>query len=79
MLPLGEIKRIELRGGGEMTLSPGRGFDLGAGQGQSLSAPVTGGEVGLILDGRGRPIAFPDNTSARQESARSWATSLDLY
>ncbi|WP_417851609.1 glutamate mutase L [Thalassoglobus sp.] len=40
----------------KVELNPTRGFDLGNGAGKSLEATVRGGTVGLILDGRGRPI-----------------------
>ncbi|QDT31431.1 glutamate mutase L [Thalassoglobus polymorphus] len=40
----------------KVELNPSRGFDLGNGAGKSVEATVRGGTVGLILDGRGRPI-----------------------
>lgn len=40
----------------KVELHPARGFDLGRGRGKSVEASVRGGSVGLILDGRGRPI-----------------------
>lgn len=47
-LGIDETARVELR--------PARGFDLGNGKGKPVEATVRGGTVGLILDGRGRPI-----------------------
>jgi len=40
----------------EATFIPHRRLDLGAGKGKQVKRQVTGGEVGLILDARGRPL-----------------------
>ncbi|MCA8997904.1 MAG: glutamate mutase L [Planctomycetaceae bacterium] len=55
---VGELKTLPLGIGetAEVRLEPARGFDLGAGPGQPLSATVRGGTVGILLDGRGRPL-----------------------
>ncbi len=53
-LGIGETARVELM--------PARGFDLGNGTRKPVEATVRGGTVGLILDGRGRPI-WPETTS----------------
>ncbi|TWT57995.1 hypothetical protein KOR42_13630 [Thalassoglobus neptunius] len=54
----GEQVIFPLKGGetAEVTITPGRGLDVGAGKGKSVSRTVKGGTVGLILDGRGRPL-----------------------
>ncbi|WP_437226694.1 glutamate mutase L [Planctomicrobium sp. SH661] len=44
----------------QIELEPMRGFDLGNGPGKRVTATVRGGTVGLILDGRGRPL-WPDH------------------
>ncbi|TEU08551.1 methylaspartate mutase [Candidatus Bathyarchaeota archaeon] len=64
-LPLGadESARIEV--------SPTRRFDVGAGRGRRLEATVTGGENGVIIDARGRPIVIP-----AKETLSVWAESL---
>jgi hypothetical protein len=61
----------------ELTLEPGRQWDLGAGPGQALSASVRGGVVGLVLDARGRPIQLADDDRLGQVSA--WQRALNLY
>lgn len=48
----------------ELEIVPSRGVDVGEGRGRSRAATVNGGVVGLILDGRGRPLAFPPDTAA---------------
>jgi hypothetical protein len=60
-------------------LAPARGVDVGAGPGASLSVELEGGEVGLILDGRGRPIELPADAAARVAALESWNAALDLY
>jgi len=40
----------------EATFTPHRRLDLGAGRGKQVKMRVQGGEVGLILDARGRPL-----------------------
>jgi uncharacterized protein (TIGR01319 family) len=65
-IPLGadESARIEVR--------PMRRFDVGNGKGRVLEAEVTGGENGIIIDARGRPIEIPEE----KEALAAWAESL---
>jgi hypothetical protein len=60
-------------------LEPARGVDVGAGPGAPLSTELEGGEVGLILDGRGRPIELPADAAARVAALESWNAALGLY
>ncbi|MEE2754841.1 MAG: glutamate mutase L [Candidatus Latescibacterota bacterium] len=78
-LAVGEFKQMALTGEAEVTLSPARGFEVGAGKGQEVTLSLVGGEVGLIFDGRGRPIVFPDTASTKHEATRGWSSSLNLY
>lgn len=57
----GEIKRIDIPPDKEIEIvaTPVRGLDLGAGSGKAITKKVKGGQAGLILDARGRPIIFP--------------------
>ncbi len=61
----------------EVTLQPARGFDIGAGKGRPHTITATGGTVGLIIDARGRPLAFPDG-AARIARLREWLTAMGL-
>lgn len=65
-LPLGQT--------GRLTLKPRLGVDVGAGPGRARARPieVDGGVVGLILDGRGRPLTFPTDEAQRLEAAQRW-------
>ncbi|MDP6777761.1 MAG: glutamate mutase L, partial [Candidatus Latescibacteria bacterium] len=80
-LTAGELRRFPLVEGetAEAVVMPSRRWDAGAGQGQELRATVKGGVAGLILDGRGRPIAVPQDTGERVERVLDWSRSLDLY
>lgn len=59
---------------GKLTLKPRPGVDVGAGPGRAPARPleVDGGAVGLILDGRGRPLTFPAAEAQRLETAQRW-------
>ena len=71
----GEIKRLALGDDetAELTLKPARGINAGAGRGKVLEKKVTGGKVGIVFDGRGRPIAFASDPVQRREQIRRWA------
>jgi uncharacterized protein (TIGR01319 family) len=77
----GEIVRFDLEAGqtAEVRLEPVRGFDVGAGPGKSRTATVHGGAVGVILDGRGRPLQLPSDRTVCRETVRRWNRSMNLY
>ncbi|MBT6268782.1 MAG: methylaspartate mutase [Phycisphaerae bacterium] len=58
---------------------PARGFDLGAGNGKKVSHEVRGGTVGLIIDGRGRPLGLPEDRQQCQMSMKTWVENMALY
>jgi uncharacterized protein (TIGR01319 family) len=60
-------------------LEPARGVDVGAGPGAWRTVELEGGEVGLIFDGRGRPIELPADAAARVAALEAWNAALDLY
>ena len=62
-----------------LTLQPERNTDAGVGPGRELNTTVKGGTAGLILDGRGRPIAFAENQSERVDQISRWSETLNLY
>ncbi len=79
-VPFGQLRVLPLAPGqtDEATLTPARGFDVGAGRGKSLTATVEGGVVGLVIDTRGRPIALPPTQPARVAELQEWLRALDL-
>ncbi len=68
--PLGEEETAQVR------FQPARGFDLGEGSGKPVEREITGGVVGLIVDGRGRPLSLPKDDGKRFRKLREWLTSL---
>ena len=58
-------------------LHPGRGTDLGGGRGKSIEAEIHGGVVGVVFDGRGRPLEVPQEN--RSTIVTKWAKALDAY
>ena len=73
LLPLGPDETAEV------TIDPARGFDVGAGPGKKVQRKVTGGTVGLFLDGRGRPLILPQQRSEAQKMMMRWVTAMELY
>ena len=80
-LRVGELIRLPLvqNAEAELVLRPARNWDAGAGRGQEMRATVKGGEVGLILDGRGRPIVLLEDEAERVHQIDTWSKTLDLY
>jgi hypothetical protein len=53
--------------------------NLGAGVGVAVTREVQGGVVGLLLDGRGRPLQLPADQQARVATLTKWFTAVGLY
>jgi len=70
----GDFERIppDGRKSWRIEMSPARRADVGAGPGRALEDDITPGEVGLILDCRGRPLAMPSDASRRRASVAAW-------
>ena len=79
-LQVGQLQRMPLADGEEVevSLQPARRWDVGAGPGQALNARVRGGIVGLVLDGRGRPIQMTTDQDRRHQIS-DWQQALNLY
>ena len=76
----GELRLIPLPAGETATIvvEPDRAFDCGEGPGKRVERPVRGGTVGLILDGRGRPLAVSEQGRDRAVLEK-WVRALELY
>lgn len=74
-----ELKFEPLAAGktGTIRVEPHRSVDVGAGRGKALEATVYGGVVGIVLDGRGRPLVIPADN--RQALLNKWISALDAY
>ncbi len=77
----GSIKVIPLETGkvADVNIIPSRKWDVGAGAGHSLTKKVEGGVVGIVIDGRGRPLTLPENETKRRREIIEWFTALDMY
>ncbi|MFT5086836.1 MAG: hypothetical protein ACI906_004343 [Candidatus Latescibacterota bacterium] len=73
LLPLGADEEAQL------ILKPPRDWDVGAGPGQEMQKVVRGGVVGLVLDGRGRPIQFTHGEEEQLAQVATWHRALNLY
>jgi hypothetical protein len=51
---------------------------MGSGKGRPVSYTVSGGEVGLIIDTRGRPLVIPEDDRQRAVKSREWFAALGL-
>jgi uncharacterized protein (TIGR01319 family) len=77
----GDLELIEMGPDqtGMMTCEPARGFDLGAGPGKKVTHEIRGGTVGLIIDGRGRPLGLPEERQQCQQTISRWVENMNLY
>jgi uncharacterized protein (TIGR01319 family) len=79
LIPLGINDDNNLPLTAKATFEPARGFDLGEGKGSKVEREVSGGVVGIILDGRGRPFVVPTDDATRVAKLKEWMTELDIY
>ncbi|MCB0033376.1 MAG: glutamate mutase L [Anaerolineales bacterium] len=65
----GSLTVIPLAAGvqAQVTLKPERLFDVGNGAGKKKTLTVHGGEVGLVIDARGRPLPIYTETDSEQQ------------
>lgn len=72
-----EVLPLPLGQPGTLTLKPRPGIDLGFGPGRSQTFEVDqGGVVGVIIDARGRPLAFPRDPARRAAAVQQWGCRL---
>jgi hypothetical protein len=74
----------------EITVTPGKAFDVGAGKGRAVTvACFTGNRetgsirlsdslLGIIIDARGRPFVLPTDTQERIKKQREWLQAFGL-
>ncbi len=70
----GEMAILPVDSGDEVDVEirPGRKVDAGAGPGRMVRSRCRGGEVGIIIDARGRPIQFPQDPAERRAALKTW-------
>ena len=61
------------------TLTPGKSVNVGAGFGEQINTDIYGGQVGIIIDGRGRPLQIDQSSSKRIADLKKWSVAVDEY
>lgn len=74
----GSLEILSLPSGqaGKLTLQPEHGADVGFGPGRSGVTSVSGGALGVVFDGRGRPLELPADAVRRRELIKKWRWTL---
>lgn len=79
-IPAGAIRRLPLgvNERARLELRPAQGLDLGLGQpGRAALAEVRGGALGIIIDGRGRPLPVPRDEEERLAALAGWQREIE--
>ena len=58
---------------------PHKKMDIGSGTGEPINTTIYGGLVGIILDGRDRPISIPADPKDRLSYLNDWSNALNEY
>jgi hypothetical protein len=79
-LKQGSLEIMPLLAGqsGRLYLEPLHHADIGYGPGQTREQgiPVSGTAIGLVFDGRGRPLLLPADPAQRRETLKKWSWAL---
>ena len=77
-LKYGSLEVLPLSSGeaGKLTVKCLRGADIGFGPGRGGTIPVTGGALGVVFDGRGRPLSLPADAVRRRDLIKNWNWTL---
>lgn len=73
LVPLGVGERAQVE------MKPAKQVDAGGGKGASVTQGVQGGVVGLLLDGRGRPLHIPQEATRRMATLTTWNQAVGMY
>ncbi|MDQ3023781.1 MAG: glutamate mutase L, partial [bacterium] len=73
LLPLGVGEEAQFEA------KPAKRFDIGDGPGKPVTRTVRGGVVGLVLDGRGRPLGLQTDEKARWKQLEQWGEVMGSY
>ena len=63
----------------EVKIKVESGIDIGYGKGENFIGKIHGGEVGIILDGRGREIIFEEDNGKRINQIIKWSKNSNEY
>jgi len=70
---------LELGKQAKVTIEPAKHVNAGAGTGVAITRDVQGGVVGVLLDGRGRPLQLAVEQVPRIVSLKKWFDAVGLY
>ena len=80
ILKSGELKLLSIcKGEYDCFLVPKSDIDIGYGKGKEFKGKIYGGEVGIVLDGRGRKISFLNSAQDRINQILDWSYQTDEY
>ncbi len=73
-LKYGSLETLPLQSGevGKLAIQCLRGANVGFGPGRGGTIPVSGGALGVVFDGRGRPLDLPSDPVRRRELIKKW-------
>lgn len=79
-IPFGRIKGLPLAKGEQRScvMQPVKSFDVGAGRGKPVTATVSGGEVGVIVDTRGRPLKIQTDKAEKIQKQKEWLEAMGI-
>ena len=67
-----EMRPLPMGHSAKRAFQPQRDADVGFGPGRGGTLPVSGGTVGVAIDGRGRPLVLPEDAGRRKELIKKW-------
>ena len=62
-----------------ITIVPANGVDVGGGMNEQIRTKIYGGEVGIIFDGRGRPLTLDPDPKIRISDLNRWSETFNEY
>jgi hypothetical protein len=78
-LKFGFLETLPLASGevGKITIQVARGVDIGFGPGRGVKGlQISGGALGVVFDGRGRPLDMPSDPVRRRDLIKKWNWTL---
>jgi len=79
-LKYGELLLLPISNGEyDCIIQPKGNIDIGFGKGNNFKGKIYGGEVGVVLDGRGREIHFSNNPTERIGQILEWSHQTNEY
>lgn len=76
----GALQRVPLASGRrwKLEIRPESDWDFGAGPNETVHALVRGGSMGLVLDGRGHDLPWPEAELARRDAVMAWRGAMGI-